>query len=143
MARTKVLVVEDEESIVTLLEYNFRRENFQVIVANDGEDALLKVEETQPDIVILDWMLPKMSGVEVCRQLRSNVATGNIPVILLTARSEENDRIRGLDIGADDYLTKPFSPAELIARMRAVLRRIRPALVDREVHHGDIRVDRA
>ncbi|MEM6537142.1 MAG: phosphate regulon transcriptional regulator PhoB [Pseudomonadota bacterium] len=143
MARTKVLVVEDEESIVTLLEYNFRRENFQVIVANDGEDALLKVEETQPDIVILDWMLPKMSGVEVCRQLRSNEATGNIPVIMLTARSEENDRIRGLDIGADDYLTKPFSPAELIARMRAVLRRIRPALVDREVHHGDIRVDRA
>ncbi|MBI1391283.1 MAG: phosphate regulon transcriptional regulatory protein PhoB [Alphaproteobacteria bacterium] len=142
MSRTKVLIVEDEEAIVTLLEYNLGKEDFDVTVASDGEEGLLKVEEAQPDIVILDWMLPKLSGVEVCRQLRSGPDTGNIPVIMLTARSEESDRIRGLEIGADDYLTKPFSPAELIARMRAVLRRIRPALVDNQIKHGDIRIDR-
>ncbi|MEO1014086.1 MAG: phosphate regulon transcriptional regulator PhoB [Pseudomonadota bacterium] len=143
MAKTRVLVVEDEEAIATLLEYNLGKEDFDVIIVNEGEEALLKVEEAQPDIVILDWMLPTISGVEVCRRLRSNPETGNIPVIMLTARSEESDRIRGLEIGADDYLTKPFSPGELIARMRAVLRRIRPALVDNEVRHGDIRIDRS
>ncbi len=143
MAKTRVLVVEDEEAIATLLEYNLGKEDFDVIIVSEGEEALLKVEEAQPDIVILDWMLPTISGVEVCRRLRSNPETGNIPVIMLTARSEEADRIRGLEIGADDYLTKPFSPLELIARMRAVLRRIRPALVDSEVIHGDIRIDRS
>ncbi len=142
MARTKVLIVEDEESISTLLDYNLSREDFETRLAVDGEDALLKTQEFQPDIVILDWMLPKVSGIEVCRRLRQNPDTRNLPIIMLTARSEETDRIRGLETGADDYLTKPFSTAELIARVKAVLRRIRPALVEDVVEHGDLRVDR-
>ncbi len=142
MARTKVLIVEDEESISTLLDYNLSREDFETRLAVDGEDALLKTQEFHPDIVILDWMLPKVSGIEVCRRLRQNPDTRNLPIIMLTARSEETDRIRGLETGADDYLTKPFSTAELIARVKAVLRRIRPALVEDVVEHGDLRVDR-
>jgi two-component system phosphate regulon response regulator PhoB len=142
MARTKVLIVEDEESISTLLDYNLSREDFETRLAVDGEDALLKTQEFHPDIVILDWMLPKVSGIEVCRRLRQNPDTRNLPIIMLTARSEETDRIRGLETGADDYLTKPFSTAELIARVKAVLRRIRPALVEDVVEHGDLKVDR-
>lgn len=142
MARTKALIVEDEESISTLLDYNLSREDFETRIAVDGEDALLKTQEFHPDIVILDWMLPKISGIEVCRRLRQNPETRNLPIIMLTARSEETDRIRGLETGADDYLTKPFSTAELIARVKAVLRRIRPALVEDVVEHGDLKVDR-
>lgn len=142
MAKTKVLIVEDEESIATLIDYNLTREDFATKIAPDGEDALLKVQEFQPDIVIIDWMLPKISGLEVCRRLRQNPDTKNLPIIMLTARSEESDRIRGLETGADDYLTKPFSTAELIARVRAVLRRIRPALVEDVVSYGDLKVDR-
>ncbi|HXI86432.1 MAG TPA: phosphate regulon transcriptional regulator PhoB [Parvularculaceae bacterium] len=142
MASTRVLVVEDEEALATLLEYNLKLEDFDVSLAADGEEALMKVDESLPDIVILDWMLPKISGIEVCRRLRLKPETKNIPVIMLTARSEESDRIRGLETGADDYMTKPFSTNELIARVRAVLRRIRPALVQDEIRHGDLRVDR-
>ncbi|MBY0423260.1 MAG: phosphate regulon transcriptional regulator PhoB [Parvularculaceae bacterium] len=142
MASARILIVEDEESLATLLEYNLSKEDFDVTIAVDGDEALIKVSEAQPDIVILDWMLPKTSGLEVCRRLRSKPETRNIPVIMLTARSEEADRIRGLETGADDYLTKPFSMNELIARVRAVLRRIRPGLVQDEVFHGDIRLDR-
>lgn len=142
MAKTKALIVEDEESISTLLDYNLSREDFETRIAVDGEDALLKTQEFHPDIVILDWMLPKVSGIEVCRRLRQNPETRNLPIIMLTARSEETDRIRGLETGADDYLTKPFSTAELIARVKAVLRRIRPALVEDVVEHGDLKVDR-
>ncbi len=142
MAKTKVLIVEDEEAISTLLDYNLASEEFDTLIAIDGEDALLKAQEFQPDIMILDWMLPKVSGIEVCRRLRQNPETRNLPIIMLTARSEEADRIRGLETGADDYLTKPFSTAELIARVRAVLRRIRPALVEDVVSYGDVQVDR-
>ena len=142
MARTKALIVEDEEAISTLLDYNLTREDFETKIAVDGEDALLKLQEFQPDIVILDWMLPKVSGIEVCRRIRQNPDTRNLPIIMLTARSEESDRIRGLDTGADDYLTKPFSTAELVARVKAVLRRIRPALVEDVVEYGDLKVDR-
>lgn len=142
MAETKVLIVEDEEALATLLEYNLSKEKYEVALASDGEEALLKVEEAAPDVIILDWMLPKVSGIEVCRRLRSKPETRNIPIIMLTARSEEADRIRGLETGADDYLTKPFSTAELIARMRAVLRRIRPGLAEDRVKVGDIEVDR-
>jgi two-component system phosphate regulon response regulator PhoB len=142
MAKTKVLIVEDEESISTLLDYNLTREEFETRIAVDGEDALLKTQEFHPDIVILDWMLPKVSGIEVCRRLRQNPDTRNLPIIMLTARSEETDRIRGLETGADDYLTKPFSTAELMARVRAVLRRIRPALVEDVVAYGDLKIDR-
>jgi two-component system, OmpR family, phosphate regulon response regulator PhoB len=142
MSQTKILVIEDEESLATLLEYNLEREGFEVLVASDGEEGLLRVEEESPDIVILDWMLPKVTGIEVCRRLRSRASTKNIPVIMLTARSEEADRIRGLDTGADDYMTKPFSMSELVARIKAVLRRIRPGLTDDISSFGDIEIDR-
>lgn len=138
----KILVIEDETALATLLEYNFRQEMFDVILASDGEDGILKVEEHIPDVVILDWMLPEISGIEICRRLRSRSVTRNIPVIMLTARSEEADRIRGLETGADDYLTKPFSMNELIARVRAVLRRVRPDLAEDTVVCGDIEIDR-
>jgi two-component system phosphate regulon response regulator PhoB len=135
-------VVEDEPPLVELIRYNLEREGYEVDIAMDGEEALLLVEERQPDIVILDWMLPKLAGIEVCRRPRSRPQTRNLPVIMLTARTEEADRIRGLDMGADDYMTKPFSMSELVARIRAVMRRIRPALAEDKVQVGDISVDR-
>jgi len=142
-ARPYVLIVEDEEALVELVTYNLEKEGYEIGVAFDGEEALLQIEERQPDIVLLDWMLPKLAGIEVCRRLRSKSTTRNLPVIMLTAKSEEIDRIRGLDTGADDYMTKPFSMSELSARIRAVMRRIRPALADDKVEIGDISVDRA
>lgn len=140
---TRVLIVEDEPSISALLEYNLTKEGFSISKAVDGEEALLKVEEERPDIIILDWMLPNVSGIEVCRRLRSKVDTKNLPIIMVTARAEETDKVRGLETGADDYLSKPFSMAELAARIRAVLRRIRPGLVAEAVSYGDIQIDRA
>jgi len=142
MAATKILIVEDEEALATLLEYNLGKEGFDAALAGDGEEAMLKIVEEAPDLVILDWMLPKVSGIEVCRRLRARPETRNLPIIMLTARSEESDRIRGLETGADDYLTKPFSTNELIARVRAVLRRIRPGLADDTVTVGNLLVDR-
>ena len=138
-----VLVVEDEESLATLLHYNLDKEGFRVAVATDGEEALLMIDEGPPDLVVLDWMLPKVSGVEVCRRLRARPETRNLPIIILTARGEESDRIRGLDTGADDYIVKPFSMSELAARIRAVLRRIRPGLAEDHIRHGDLVIDRA
>ena len=123
-----VLVAEDEGALVTLLRYNLEREGYRVLEAQDGEEALLVAAEEKPDLVLLDWMLPQLSGIEVCRRLRGRQETRNVPIIMLTARGEETDRIRGLDTGADDYLTKPFSMTELLARLRAVMRRIRPSL---------------
>ena len=143
MSLTKVLIVEDEEALGTLLEYNLSKEGFETALVRDGEEALLRIEEDRPDAVVLDWMLPNVSGIEVCRRLRANQDTQNIPVVMLTARSEESDKIRGLETGADDYLTKPFSMGELAARIRAVLRRIRPGLAADTVTVGDIEVDRA
>ena len=142
MAAPNVLVVEDEDALATLLQYNLEKEGYDVRLAPDGEEALTAVDERAPDLVVLDWMLPKVSGVEVCRRIRSRPSTRNLPVIMLTARAEESDRIRGLDTGADDYLTKPFSMAELTARIRAVLRRIRPGLAEDRLSQGDIVVDR-
>ncbi|MCQ8185837.1 phosphate regulon transcriptional regulator PhoB [Parvularcula maris] len=142
MASTTVLVVEDDEALRTLMEYNFQREGFEVVSAKDGEEALLKIEESQPDVLVLDWMLPAISGIEVCRRLRAKPETQGLPIIMLTARAEENDRVRGLDTGADDYMVKPFSMEELAARIRAVLRRLRPALVSDVVTCGDIEMDR-
>ncbi len=138
----QVLVVEDEDALSTLLQYNLEKEGYAVRVACDGEDALVQVDERLPDLIVLDWMLPKISGIEVCRRLRGRVETRNVPIVMLTARGEESDRIRGLDTGADDYVIKPFSMTELSARLRAVLRRIRPGLAEDRVHHGDIVVDR-
>jgi two-component system phosphate regulon response regulator PhoB len=137
-----VLVVEDEDALATLLQYNLDKEGYRVVLAGDGEEALTLVDEQQPDLVVLDWMLPKVSGIEVCRRIRNRAETRNLPVIMLTARGEESDRIRGLDTGADDYIVKPFSMVELTARIRAVLRRIRPGLAEDRVRHGDIVVDR-
>ena len=137
-----ILVMEDEDALATLLQYNLEKEGYDVVVAADGEEGLVQVDERQPDLILLDWMLPKVSGIEVCRRLRGRAETRNLPIIMLTARGEESDRIRGLDTGADDYLTKPFSMVELIARIRAVLRRIRPGLADDRVGHGDIVIDR-
>ncbi|WP_029013960.1 phosphate regulon transcriptional regulator PhoB [Niveispirillum irakense] len=138
-----ILVVEDEVDLVTLLSYNLEREGFRVITANDGEEALLLADERTPHLVLLDWMLPLMSGLEVCRQLRRNAKTRDIPVIMLTARGEEADKVRGLNSGADDYLAKPFSPTELVARIRAVLRRAAPALAEELLRFSDISMDLA
>ena len=137
-----VLVVEDEDALSELLSYNLKKEGFRVSLAADGEEAMMLVEERQPDVVVLDWMLPKISGIEVCRRLRSRHETRNLPIIMLTARGEEADRIRGLDTGADDYIVKPFLMKELFARVRAVLRRIRPGLAEDSVTVGDITIDR-
>lgn len=137
-----VLIAEDESAVSELLQYNLKREDYDVAIANDGEEALLMIEERAPDLLLLDWMLPKVSGIEVCRRVRSGGVNPNLPIIMLTARGEESDRIRGLDTGADDYVTKPFSTTELMARVRAVLRRIRPGLRDDKVVVGDIEIDR-
>ena len=137
-----VLVVEDEDALATLLQYNLEKEGYDITVAGDGEEALILVDERLPDLVVLDWMLPKVSGIEVCRRLRSRPETRNVPIIILTARGEEADRIRGLDTGADDYVVKPFSMTEFCARIRAVLRRIRPGLAEDRIRHGDIVIDR-
>lgn len=137
-----ILVVEDEDALSTLLQYNLEKEGYQVSVAGDGEEALMLAEESTPDLVLVDWMLPKISGIEVCRRLRNRSETRNVPIIMLTARGEEADRIRGLDTGADDYVVKPFSMTELFARIRAVMRRIRPGLAEDKVTYGDIIIDR-
>jgi two-component system, OmpR family, phosphate regulon response regulator PhoB len=139
----RVLIVEDEDSLSNLLQYNLQKEGFDAVIAGDGEEALVQIDERLPDLVILDWMLPKVAGVEVCRRLRANPVTRNIPIMMLTARGDEADRIRGLDTGADDYITKPFSMTELLARVRAVLRRIRPGLAEDTVKVGDVSIDRS
>lgn len=136
-----ILIVEDEPALVTLLRYNLESEGFDVLVATDGEEALLLVAEQKPDLILLDWMLPSVSGLEVCRQLRRKPEYRDIPIIMTTAKTEETDRVRGLDSGADDYLTKPYSPKELTARVRAVLRRSRPSLSGDSLHFSDIVMD--
>ena len=138
-----ILLVDDETDLLTLLRYNLERAGLEVLAAPDGEEALTIVSERRVDLVLLDWMMPHMSGIEVCRQLRRKPATRNIPIIILTARGEEADRIRGLDTGADDYVSKPFSTDELVARIRAVLRRVRPALAEECLAFGDIEMDLA
>lgn len=139
--RPLVLVVEDEPALVTLLRYNLEREGFAVNEARDGEEALLQLRESKPDAVLLDWMLPRISGLEICRQIRRAPAWRDLPVIMLTARGEEGDRVRGLDSGADDYVVKPFSPGELIARLRAVIRRVRPSVTAETLRFADIVMD--
>ena len=141
MAKPLVMVVEDESALVTMLRYNLEKEGYRVCEASDGEEALTVLSECDPDLVLLDWMLPIMSGIEVCRQIRRKPKTRDLPVIMLTARGEEADKIRGLNIGADDYLTKPFSLPELMARVRALLRRVRPAQNKGALQYEDIRMD--
>ena len=139
----KVLVVEDEEPLSVLLRYNLEAEGFKVTTAACGEEAELSLKEERPDLVILDWMLPGISGIEICRQIRSRPDTRAIPVIMLTARGEEGDRVRGLATGADDYVVKPFSLPELMARVRAILRRSAPERVAEVVRIGEIEIDKA
>ena len=136
-----ILIAEDEPAQMELLRYNMESADFRTVVATDGASALALVEEEMPDMVILDWMLPELSGIEVCRRIRSRAETRSLPVIMLTARGEESDRVRGLETGADDYLVKPFSQAELIARIRALLRRARPALNGEQLSYGGIVMD--
>lgn len=136
-----ILIVEDEAALVTMLRYNLEKEGYRVCEAGDGEEALTVVAERKPDLVILDWMLPSLSGIEVCRQLRRKPNFREVPIIMLTARGEEGDKIRGLNTGADDYMTKPFSLPELMARVRALLRRIQPAPQKGMLEYDDIAMD--
>jgi two-component system phosphate regulon response regulator PhoB len=140
---TKVLLVEDEVPIVTMLRYNLEREGFKIYSTGDGDEAVSLVKAHHPDVIVLDWMLPGMSGIDICLTLRKQEETKAVPIIMLSARGEESDRIRGLDAGADDYMVKPFSPAELISRIKAVLRRIRPALAQKFLNFADLKMDLA
>ncbi|HEY0044851.1 MAG TPA: phosphate regulon transcriptional regulator PhoB [Allosphingosinicella sp.] len=141
MSKTRLLLIEDDNALAQLLRYSFEREGFEVTHTASGEEALLLAAEVGPDIVLLDWMLEELSGIEVCRRLRRMDETANIPIIMLSARAEEADRVRGLETGADDYITKPFSPLELIARVKAVLRRVRPALAGASLSYDDLELD--
>ena len=139
--KPRILLIEDDQSLTELIRYNLESNDFNITCVADGEEGLLQAEETPPDLILLDWMLPNLSGIEICRRLRRNSDTAHVPVIMLTARAEESDRIRGLDTGADDYITKPFSPRELVARIQAILRRIRPALAGKMLTYADITLD--
>jgi two-component system phosphate regulon response regulator PhoB len=141
VTKPALLLVEDDRALADLLTWHFSREGYDVARTGDGDEALLLAEEQTPDLVILDWMIEGVTGIEVCRRLRRRSATAHVPIIMLTARGEESDRIRGLDTGADDYVTKPFSPRELLARVGAVLRRVRPALAGEQLSYADIAMD--
>ena len=138
----QVLVVEDEADLVELLRYNLEAEDFSVATAEDAEEAMLRIAENTPDIILLDWMLPGTSGIEICRRIRARTDTARIPIIMLTARGEEEERVRGLATGADDYVVKPFSLPELMARINALLRRSNPQLIAAILKAGDIELDR-
>ena len=137
-----ILIVEDEEALSELLEYNLTSEGFTVRIAADGDDAMMCLDEDPPDLMLLDWMLPGLSGIEICRSVRARAEMCDMPIIMMTARGEETDRVRGLDTGADDYLTKPFSIPELTARVRALLRRARPTIASGMATFGDLALDR-
>jgi two-component system phosphate regulon response regulator PhoB len=136
-----LLLVEDDRALADLLIWHFEREGYSIARTADGDEALVLAEERTPDLVILDWMIEGVSGIEVCRRLRRKESTAAVPIIMLTARGEESDRIRGLETGADDYVTKPFSPRELLARVGAVLRRVRPALAGEQLSYADLELD--
>jgi len=141
MADPRLLLVEDDRALAELVTFHFERAGFAVTRTGDGEEALILVDEVKPDIVILDWMIEGISGIEVCRRLRRKPQSANLPIVMLTARGEEEDRIRGLETGADDYVTKPFSPKELVARVGAVMRRVRPALAGEQLAYSDVEMD--
>ena len=140
-ARARILLVEDDRALVELLAFHFARDEYDVDSTPDGEEALLRARESPPDVIILDWMIEGVSGIEVCRRLRRAPETAQVPIIMLTARGEEADRIRGLETGADDYVTKPFSPRELVARVGAVLRRARPSIAGEQLAYADVEMD--
>ena len=138
----RILIVEDEEPLTLLLRYNLEAEGYEVDIAARGDDAEIKLKESPPDLVLLDWMLPGLSGIELCRRVRARTDTERMPIIMLTARGEESERVRGLAIGADDYIVKPFSVPELLARIRALLRRAKPGQVATVLRLGDVELDR-
>ena len=140
-SRKRMLLVEDDRAIADLVKFHFTRAGYTVTSTPSGEEALILIDEIKPDIVLLDWMVEELSGIEVCRRLRRRKSTANIPIVMLTARGEEDDRLRGLETGADDYVTKPFSPRELVARAASVLRRVRPALASETLECGSIEMD--
>jgi two-component system phosphate regulon response regulator PhoB len=141
VTKPTLLLVEDDRALADLLMWHFDREGYEIVRTADGDEALILAEERAPDLVVLDWMIEGVSGIEVCRRLRRRASTAHVPIIMLTARCEESDRIRGLETGADDYVTKPFSPRELMARVGAVLRRMRPALAGEQLAYVDIEMD--
>ena len=141
MTSKRMLLVEDDRSLADLVAFHFERAGYKITRTVDGEEALILVEEVRPDVILLDWMIEGISGIEVCRRLRRRSATSNVPIIMMTARGEESDRVRGLETGADDYVTKPFSPRELVARVAAVLRRVRPALAGEQLGYSDLEMD--
>jgi two-component system phosphate regulon response regulator PhoB len=141
MNAPRLLLVEDDPALAELLEFRFKGEGYAVTATPDGDEALLLAQEEAPDLVVLDWMIEGTSGIEVCRRLRRAKETAHVPIIMLTARGAEDDKIRGLETGADDFVTKPFSPRELIARVNAIMRRIRPALAGETLNVGDLALD--
>ena len=141
MSGARLLLVEDDPALAELVEFRFRAEGYEVVRTDDGDEALLLAAEEAPDVILLDWMIEGTSGIEVCRRLRRDKATAHVPIIMLTAREAEDDRVRGLETGADDYVTKPFSPRELVARVGAIMRRIRPALAGETLTVGDLTLD--
>ncbi|WP_252913348.1 phosphate regulon transcriptional regulator PhoB [Aliihoeflea aestuarii] len=142
MMAPKIMVVEDEEALGVLIRYNLEAEGYQVETIMRGDDAEIRLQETVPDLLVLDWMVPAVSGIELCRRLRMRPETERLPIIMLTARGEESDRVRGLATGADDYLVKPFSTPEFVARVRALLRRAKPEVLSSVLKVGDIVLDR-
>ncbi len=141
MAKKKILIVEDEKDIVEMIVYNLKKEGYTTVSVLNGQRAVSLAKRERPDLIILDLMLPDIDGFEICKQLRNNEITGLIPIIMLTARSQEADKVTGLELGADDYVTKPFSPRELVARMKAVLRRHEPLVIQKKTDKGIISID--
>lgn len=141
MARETILIVEDERDIAEMIEYNLQKEGYETVCVSSGEDAVSAAKKKSPDLVILDIMLPGIDGFETCKKLKNTEITSNIPIIMLTAKSREADKVAGLEIGADDYMTKPFSPRELTARIKAVLRRGEPALLNKKIEKGILSID--
>ena len=140
--KAKIFIVEDEPSIATLVKYNLEKENYKVFISNNGEEGLKEIKKIEPDLILLDWMLPDLSGIEICRSIKKDKKFKFIPIIMLTAKGQEEDKVLGLNTGADDYLVKPFSHSELVARINALLRRVKPQAIEDSVTFEDLKVDR-
>ena len=138
----KVFLVEDEQSIITLVEYNLKKEGFKVLISSDGDDALKEIKNQEPDLVLLDWMLPNLSGIDICKSLRKDKKFQDLPIIMLTAKGQEEDKVSALNAGADDYITKPFGHSELVARINALLRRRKPRVAEDKIIYEDLIIDR-
>ncbi len=138
-----ILIVEDDEAIITLLTYTLEKEGYTTIITKDGEEAIALIDEYKPDLVLLDWMIPGKNGIQICSYIRSKIEVKKTPIIMISARTEEEDRVEGLERGADDYIVKPFSAKELVARIQAIFRRMRPIFVEKKLEYGAISIDTA